>query len=132
MDEGGHLLVVDNDQEICDMLRICFEDEGYRVSTASTRAAAARLLSDGAVDFALIDIMLPDAPGGHSLAELARDQSIPCLLMTGHPAHMSSKTRDNILRKPFRLAELMQRVMVGIQTRRYSTESIDCVGDRAD
>ena len=59
MTENGHILIVDDQQEICDVVQEYLTGEGYRVSTAHDGAGMRRVLAQGPVDLVILDLMLP-------------------------------------------------------------------------
>ena len=79
-----HLLIVEDDQALNQMLALHFEDEGYSVEGVhSCRDALARL-DAGRVDLLLLDQQLPDGKGTDLLrAVLGRDPGLPVIMMTG-------------------------------------------------
>ena len=64
----AHVLIVDDEPVILQILSAVFEDEPYRLSTVSTGADALALLAAGAVDVLLTDKNLPDHNGIDLLA----------------------------------------------------------------
>jgi CheY-like chemotaxis protein/two-component sensor histidine kinase len=78
-----HLLVVDDDQDIRDLLRDRLQSEGYRVHTAGDGREAIALLRQGSIDGVLLDIGIPEINGLEVLSLLRReDQTLPVVIMT--------------------------------------------------
>ena len=61
--ENGHILVVDDQQELCDLVRQIFADEGFRVSTANNGAGLREEMARGPVDLVILDLVLPARMG---------------------------------------------------------------------
>ena len=114
-DEAPHLLVVDDDDRIRDLLHKCLSDEGYRVSVASDGREARRLLATIDFDLLILDVMMP-GESGFDLTEKVRSASnIPIMLLTarGLPEDRIEgleRGADDYLPKPFERRELLLRV----------------------
>lgn len=115
LDRPPHLLLVDDDDRIRDLLKRYLTQAGARVSAAADAASARKLL--GALDFDLIvlDVMMP-VEDGFSLAETVRKtSSIPIVLLTarGMPEDRIKGLQigaDDYVAKPFEPAELALRI----------------------
>src|SRR5690242_21793957 len=59
----AHLLVVDDEKSICELLEISFRKEGHRVETACNGEAAKRRLESQVYDIVISDIRMPDMSG---------------------------------------------------------------------
>lgn len=102
------ILIVDDEDSICDVVAEWFEDEGYQVLCAATGCAMRSILSQRIPDLIMLDVSLPNADGCGLAAELARDpatQHIPIILTSGHPEEKLSLdgTIRAFLAKPFDL-----------------------------
>jgi len=82
----AHILVVDDEQSICELLEITFRKEGHRVEVARNGEAAKRLLRSQIFDIVISDIRMPDATGV-DLLEFCKELSPSSyfLLITGVP-----------------------------------------------
>ncbi len=115
MSDNGHILVVDDQQEICDVVKDYLTGEGYRVSTAHDGAGMRRVLSQSQVDLVILDLMLP-GEDGLSLARALRSESaIGIIILTGRGETVDriiglEMGADDYLPKPFHLRELLARV----------------------
>ena len=79
-----HILVVDDDARIRQMLIRYFEGEGFRVSAASDGPAMRDCLAKAATDIILLDLVLPGGEDGLALARDIRSRSnIPIIMLTG-------------------------------------------------
>ena len=73
MSDNGHILVVDDQKEICDVVQEYLSGEGYRVSTAHDGAGMRRVMAQAQVDLVILDLMLP-GEDGLTLARALRDE----------------------------------------------------------
>ncbi len=82
----AHILVVDDEQSICELLEITFRKEGYRVEVANSVDAAKRKLESQIFDIIISDIRMPGA-GGVDLLKFAKETAPGSffLLITGVP-----------------------------------------------
>lgn len=114
---GGeaHILVVDDDDRIRDLVRRFLAREGHRVSVASDAAEARTLFAHLDFDLSILDIMMPQEDGLSLLTWLRARRATPVILLTalGLPADRISGLRagaDDYLVKPFEPEELALRV----------------------
>jgi len=110
-----HLLVVDDDDRIRDLLRRFLARAGFRVTGAADAAAARKLLDQFDFDLAVLDVMMP-GEDGFSLTEWVRRRSaMPVLILTarglpGDRIEGLSLGADDYLPKPFEPQELLLRI----------------------
>ena len=115
MSENAHILVVDDQQEICDVVQEYLTGEGYRVSTAHDGAAMRRLLGQSPVDLVILDLMLPGEDGLGLARSLRSESGIGIIILTGRGETVDriiglEMGADDYLPKPFHLRELLARV----------------------
>jgi len=100
-----HVLVVDDDPAIREILAIALEDEGHEVSTAEHGAEALVRVDERTPDLVLLDLNMPVLNGWETHARLrARSPRIPVVYMTaGNVARKEAETHqaDGFLPKPF-------------------------------
>lgn len=84
--EMAHILVVDDERSICELLEITFRKEGYRVEVAPSVDAAKRKLESQIFDIIISDVRMPGA-GGVDLLKFTKEIAPDCffLLITGVP-----------------------------------------------
>lgn len=108
----AHILVVDDEWRIREMLRILLEDAGHSVTSAAEGQAALREIDDaGMPDLILLDLAMPGMDGWKVLDELYRSgrrEQTRVLVVTGMDDGPS--TSPNILRKPFDVDQLLGAV----------------------
>ena len=82
----AHILVVDDERSICELLEITFRKDGHRVEVVTTGEAARRRLVSGIFDIVISDIRMPDMSGVELLAYSKEvSPSSVFLLITGVP-----------------------------------------------
>ncbi|MEQ8301116.1 MAG: response regulator transcription factor [Hyphomonas sp.] len=116
MKDSAHILVVDDDNRIRDLLKRFLTREGYRVTTASDAASARRMFSNMEFDLAILDVMMPGEDGLSLLAAMrdGRQKETPVMLLTARDQASDRiaglKTgADDYLPKPFEPEELALR-----------------------
>ncbi len=115
MSDNGHILIVDDQQEICDVVQEYLTGEGYRVSTAHDGAGMRRVLSQSPVDLVILDLMLPGEDGLTLARALRSESGIGIIILTGRGETVDriiglEMGADDYLPKPFHLRELLARV----------------------
>lgn len=102
-----HVLVVEDDRDVSDMVRRVLEDLGCRVTTASNAAGARSAIATGGITVTLLDALLPGEPGTDLADELAR-RGIPVVLMSGDLETIAdARCSAPFLAKPFAITELV-------------------------
>lgn len=113
--QSGHLLVVDDDHEIRDLLERFLTKHGYRVTTVPDGREMQRVISDWKFDLIILDLMLPGTDGLTLCRELRAQSHIPVIMLT----MMGEETdrivglemgADDYLAKPFNPRELLARI----------------------
>ena len=119
------ILVVDDEQAICEMLQELLTDEGYAVTTVSNGREALARVGDEHPDLVLTDVMMPIMDGAQLCRALAADPqaaAIPVVLMSA-AGERNIRTRCNyaaFVDKPFNLLDLLdtvERVLNGVAGR---------------
>jgi two-component system OmpR family response regulator len=115
MSDSGHILIVDDQQEICDVVQEYLTGEGYRVSTAHDGSGMRRILAQGPVDLVILDLMLPGEDGLTLARSLRSESGIGIIILTGRGETVDriiglEMGADDYLPKPFHLRELLARV----------------------
>ena len=114
-DDAPHLLVVDDDRRIRDLLSRFLSSEGYRVSTAETAADARAKLKSLSFDLLVLDVMMPGETGFDFAQSLRMESTVPILMLTARDAAESrikglEMGADDYLSKPFEPRELSLRI----------------------
>lgn len=114
-DDAPHLLVVDDDTRIRDLLQRFLSDKGFRVTIAADAAEARRKLKGMAFDLVVLDVMMPGESGLSLTQSLSDERIVPVILLT---ARSEAEARiagleagaDDYLAKPFDPRELVLRI----------------------
>ena len=114
-DNAAHLLIVDDDRRIRDLLSRYLLREGYRVTTAINVADARNKLGSLAFDLLVLDVMMPGETGFDLVRTIRTDSNVPILMLTAR-AETESRIEglelgaDDYLAKPFEARELSLRI----------------------
>lgn len=110
-----HLLVVDDDNRIRDLLKRYLTAQGFRVSAAADAADARKLMQTLAFDCLILDVMMPGETGFELTLSLRARSDIPIILLTakgeaGSRIEGLKLGADDYLPKPFEPEELVLRI----------------------
>ena len=114
-DDAPHLLIVDDDKRIRDLLNRYLTEQGFRVTIAADAAEARRKLEGLHFDLIILDVMMPGESGLSLTKSLYEKKTIPVILLT---ARVEADARiegleagaDDYLAKPFDPRELVLRI----------------------
>jgi two-component system, OmpR family, phosphate regulon response regulator OmpR len=111
----AHLLVVDDDLRLRDLLRRYLVESGFRVTTAGDAAEARAKLQSIAFDLLIIDVMMPGEDGFALTESLRQTSVVPILLLTAMAEPQNridglERGADDYLTKPFEPRELVLRI----------------------
>ena len=114
-DDAPHLLIVDDDRRIRDLLSRFLASEGYRVTTAESAADARAKLEGLHFDLLILDVMMPGESGFELAKSLRQTSEVPILILT---ARDETAMRiegleigaDDYVAKPFEPRELSLRI----------------------
>lgn len=108
------VLIVDDDPEIRESMRMVLEDEGYQVREASDGVAALdELHRDRSPWVVLLDLMMPRMNGWEFLGAAARDPKvgpIEIVIVSAHPPTQNPEGVRGVLRKPYSVDKLLDAV----------------------
>ena len=117
------LLVIDDDPNICDLLRYYFENEGYEVKTANDGIEGLSYFKMYEPDLVLLDLMLPKGKDGNTICrEIRQISSKPIIIITAKDEILDKVLglelgADDFVVKPFDMKELSARIKAVL--RRY-------------
>jgi two-component system phosphate regulon response regulator OmpR len=114
-DDAAHLLVVDDDTRIRDLLKRYLSEQGFRVTTAGDAAEARRKLEGLDFDLIILDVMMPGETGIALTRSLRELKDVPILMLTAlteanNRVEGLEAGADDYLPKPFNPRELVLRV----------------------
>lgn len=120
------VLIIDDDRELCALMKKCAEQENLSAVTAPGGVAGLRLADENRDSLSLIilDVMMPDLDGFQVLQKIRETSNVPVLMLTARSEEEDKVSglrlgADDYLTKPFSINELMARVNSLI--RRYTT-----------
>jgi two-component system, OmpR family, response regulator len=111
-----HVLVVDDDPSMRDVIGNYLESQNFQVSAVSDGRGMTRVLADKAVDLIILDLKLTNEDGLDLMRGLGDRSDVPIILVTGHRRDETDRVvglelgADDYLTKPFGLRELLARV----------------------
>jgi len=114
-DDAPHLLLVDDDRRIRDLLSRFLGNEGYRVTTAKNAPDARAKLGGLNFDLLILDVMMPGETGFDLARALRQDSNVPIIMLTArHEAESRIEGlqigADDYVAKPFEPRELLLRI----------------------
>ncbi|GGG02349.1 MULTISPECIES: response regulator [Rhizobiaceae] len=127
---AAHILVVDDDPRIRQMLSRYFEGEGYRVTTVPDGVEMNVAMRQNSIDAVLLDLSLP---GGRDGLDLARDirakSDVPIMMLTGRDDVVDRIIgieigADDYIAKPFHLREVHARLKSILRRRQPATPRV--------
>lgn len=126
----GKILIVDDDENICEVIKMYLETTGYNVKVAHDGKAAKEEFVNFSPNLVVLDMMLPGIDGMEVLKWIRKNSNVPVIMLTA-----KGETFDKVLAleigaddyvvKPFEPKELLARVKAVM--RRYSGEEPDNV-----
>lgn len=113
--EERHILVVEDEKRLQDVVRIYLEREGYRVSQAYDGEDALRLLTKEKIDLVLLDVMLPHIDGWQVCERIREDSDVPIIMVTARTQEYDKIKGfdlgvDDYVSKPFSPRVLVKRI----------------------
>ena len=142
---AANILVVDDELDICSLVKEILEDEGYKVTVAKNAAEARAARGGISFDLILLDIWMPDTDGISLLKEWSESGlgNMPVIMMSGHGTVETAVEATRLgaydfLEKPLSLAKLVLTVKHALETadlqqenlrlRQYSPQDAEIIG----
>lgn len=115
MDENPHILVVDDDRRLRELLQRFLSESGFRVTVADSAAQAREKLQSFQFDLLVLDVMMPGESGLELTSGLRETNPVPILMLTAmaEPENRIDgleRGADDYLSKPFEPRELVARI----------------------
>jgi DNA-binding response OmpR family regulator len=122
------VLVVDDDVNICELVRLYLEKDGYEVQTVYNGKSGIEAFGEFTPSIVVLDIMLPGIDGWQVCRELRKISNIPIIMLTAKGETFDKVLglelgADDYMVKPFEPKELVARVKAVL--RRYERKDID-------
>ena len=86
------IMVVDDDSNICELLRLYLEKEGFEAIIAADGAKALEMFDTAKPDLMLLDVMMPQLDGWQVCREIRQNSKVPIIMLTA-----KSEERDELL-----------------------------------
>lgn len=115
MENDVRILIVDDEPDIRNLVRILLTNKGYRVTEAASGEGALAIWEDGAFDLVILDIMMPGMDGVDACRKIRQRSAVPILFLTAKTQITDKITAyesggDDYLPKPFSRQELLMKV----------------------
>ncbi len=112
---NGKIMVVDDDSNICELLRLYLEKEDFEVCIAENGARALEIFDSEKPDLMLLDIMMPQLDGWQVCREIRKKSSCPIIMLTAKGEVFDKVLglelgADDYVVKPFEAKEVVARV----------------------
>ena len=109
------VLIVEDDQNIAELLRLYLEKEGYVAAIAADGVAGVEMFRKLQPDLVLLDVMLPVMDGWNVLKTIRKDSTTPVIMLTanGETTDKVSGLKmgaDDYITKPFEMKEVLARI----------------------
>lgn len=122
----AHILVVDDQTDICEVLKAGLETAPeFFVSCCNNGANAVAILGHDGPDFAVVDVLIPGV-SGVDVAKAAIERQVPVLFMTGNPETARELVGAKVpcIVKPFRLDYLIEQVRRHLEDRDHNLQQV--------
>lgn len=109
------ILIADDDANICELVRLYLEKEGYETIVCLNGERALEIFRQGGIDLAILDIMMPKKDGVSVCREIRQDSKMPIIMLTAKGETFDKVLclelgADDYIVKPFEGKELVARV----------------------
>lgn len=110
-----HILIVDDNRDLRDLLSRALAKDGYSVSTAGDGREMRKTLKSGSIDLIILDLMLPGEDGLSLCRGLRAESNIPVIMLTAKGEEIDriiglEMGADDYIAKPFNSRELLARM----------------------
>ena len=131
------VLVVEDDNNIAELLRLYLQKDGFEVSHAADGGKAVEMAKEIQPDLVLLDIMLPVMDGWQVCRELRKTMKMPIIMLTAKGETQDKVAgleggADDYIVKPFEVVELLARVDVVLRRYNKTDAVIEIGGLRID
>ncbi|MBE6797317.1 MAG: response regulator transcription factor [Ruminococcaceae bacterium] len=125
------ILIVDDDQNICELLRLYIEKEGYTAVLAYDGQAALTQFNNLSPDLVLLDIMLPKLDGWQVCREIRKTSDTPIIMLTAKGEVFDKVLglelgADDYVTKPFETKEIIARIKAVLRRANMQNNSDVC------
>lgn len=132
MPAKNSILIADDDKNICELLRLYLEKEGYKVSAVYDGASAVENATHIEYSAIILDIMMPIKDGIEALKEIRQKSNVPIIMLTARGETIDRVLglefgADDYIVKPFEPKELVARLKAVLRRVEYDSEPIQSV-----
>jgi two-component system KDP operon response regulator KdpE len=111
----AHILIIDDDRSLLELLSGYLEQQGYEVTVAPSGQTGLTVFSEAGADLVLLDVTMPGLDGWQVLARLREASNVPIIMLTARSDEPEvlrgfSGGADDYVSKPFSFAQLVARV----------------------
>ncbi len=126
--QGARLLLVDDDRDLCQLIRQYLEPEGFRLAIVHTGINGTREALESGYELIVLDVMLPDKKGFDVLRDIRARTKTPVLMLTAKGDEFDRVLglelgADDYLSKPFSPRELVARISAILRRSAWQQES---------
>jgi two-component system, OmpR family, response regulator CpxR len=140
MNQPVSLLLIDDDRELCELMKIFFGQQGFQVQAVNDGEAGLEALQRGGIDLIVLDIMMPGIDGLEVLRRIRGTSMIPVIMLTARTEQQDRVAgldagADDYLPKPFAPPELLARIRAVLRRSRLAAaagDPIEVAGVRLD
>lgn len=126
--QGYHILVVDDEKDICDIIQFNLEEEGFVVTVSQNGLEAVSLLERNLPDAIILDLMLPGLGGLDFCKKVKSKYDVPIIMVTARSGETDAVLglemgADDYVRKPFSPRELLARLRAVLRRKKQNHDS---------
>ena len=128
MKEKALILVLDDDPDICIMIKMVLDYYGYDAMDAENEENATKIISSNHVDLLIMDMLLSGVDGTDICRRLKLDKetsSIPILMFSAHPTAKETclaAGADDFISKPFEMNDMMEKISFFLERKQIRQE----------
>jgi two-component system phosphate regulon response regulator PhoB len=130
---SDHILIIDDEPDILELVRFSLTQEGFSVETAATATEGLACVADRLPDLVVLDLMLPDMPGTEVCRRFRNQREtaqLPVLMLTARGEEVDRVVgfelgADDYVTKPFSTRELVLRVKAVLRRSTSGSPSTD-------
>ncbi|MFG1498384.1 response regulator transcription factor [Saccharospirillum sp. HFRX-1] len=136
----AHILLIDDDRDLAELLGEYLDAEGFRLSAAHSGEEGIQELSRGDYDLVLLDVMMPGIDGFETLKQIRNTSAVPVLMLTAKGEETDRVLglelgADDYLAKPYshrellaRIKALLRRIELDRAQKENDTGTLECNG----
>jgi len=128
MKKKSLILVLDDDPDICIMIKMVLDYYGYDAMDAENEETAMKIILSNHVDLIIMDMLLSGADGADICRQLKHDKetsSIPILMFSAHPTAKETclaAGADDFISKPFEMNDMMDKISFFLERKKVGQE----------